>query len=285
MKNFYLNDFQIHDNGQDLGFIINQNYQGLDSPDIRLTSYDRPGQHGSVVSNQLYSGRNIILPGRISGPTVNQYRINRRTLQNLTRIVKDGNAVSQPVLLKFKTMDNLLLQTYVYLKSTFTMPDSSLNHGTFILNLYAPDYNLYSQSLGSYALTLPTSTGLVYPVIYPVIYPGITGGTISVTNEGDSNTPLTLTFNGPLTSPFITNLTTGETFATSLTLGIGDKLVVDMQKKTMLLNDSSNALQYFVLSNTWMELIPGVNVLKMGSALSSDMGNVLINFRSAYLGI
>lgn len=252
---------------------------------MRLSTYDKPGEHGAVVSNQLYSGRTIQLPGRISGQTIPDYNIRRRTLQNALRIIKDANAVSQAVLMQFQTDDDLLLQAYVYLQQAIQMPESSPNHAQFVLQLYAPDQNFYSQSLSSYNISLPSFSGLVYPVIYPVIYPASIGGQVTLTNGGDVNSPFQLTFNGPLTSPFITNLTTGETFATNITLNAGDQLMIDMGQKTMVLNGASNALSSFVLTNTWMQLIPGDNIFKLGSGLSSDAGSATVNFRSAYFGI
>src|SRR3954453_13860225 len=84
-----------------------------------------------------------------------------------------------------------------------------------------------------------------------------TGGSVTVNNAGDSNTFPVVTFNGPLTSPYINNTTTGEVFKVNRTLASGEVVVVDMQNKTMVLNATTNALQYFDSTNTWLSLTPG----------------------------
>jgi len=288
MQNLYLNSLQIHSSTQDLGFVINNNYQGFDNPVGRTPNYDKPGEHGNVVSNWLWSARTLQIPGRVSGATISEYNLNRRTLQNALRIIKDANGVSQPILMSFTTDDGLQLQANVYGQDgqqPVQFMEKSPNHANFILSLFAPDYRFYSQSQQSATIGLPVGGGVTLPVILPVTFPAATGGQQTVTNAGDENTPFVLTFYGPLTSPFITNLTTGESFNVNLTLNTGDVLVIDMAKKSMVLNGVSNALSNFVLSNIWMQLISGDNLIKLGSGLSSDTGYALLKFNSAYLGI
>ncbi len=275
----------MHSNSDNtIGYVVNS-HDGFDSPDVRLSSYNRPGEHGSVVTNQLYGGRTISLQGRIAAPTTTLYQQRRRDLQNALRIVKDSNAVSQPILLKFQTTDDLLLQTYIYAAKKLQFKERSPIFSEFYLELFAADYNFYDQSAQVVTVSPPTGGGAVYPVIYPITYAAKTGGSVTVNNAGDSNSFPVITFNGVLTSPYISNSTTGETFGVSVSLATGDTLVCDMQNKTMLLNSTTNALQYFVSTNTWLSLVPENNIITLGSGLSSDTGNVSITFRSAYIGV
>lgn len=283
----FLNGFQIHSNTVDVGLVLYKNWQGLEGPDMRLSSYVRPGEHGAQISNQLYGGRTITLPGRIAARDITTYQSLRRKLMEALRIIKDAKAVSQPVLLTFTTMDGLQLQANVYLKDTLQLPTNSLENANFLISLFSPDAPLYSQSVSTYSISMPTTTGVVYPVIYPVTYPAVNGGQAAVNNAGDMDTPMVIIFNGPLTSPFITNLTTGETFLIHYTIPAGQYIIVDTSKNpapSILLNGQSNMLQYFDLGNTWMELVPGNNNLKIGTSLTSDSGNVQVQFRSAYFG-
>jgi phage-related protein len=284
MKAIYIGSLQVHSNSTDVGYVVN-NHSGFDSPDIRLSQYNRPGEHGAVVTNQLYGGRTITLEGRIAAATSELYQQRRRALSSAVRIFKDANAVSQPVLLKFQTMDDLLLQTDIYSATRLEFKERTPVWCEYYLELFASDFNLYDQSAQTTSITPPTGGGVTYPVIYPVSYAASAGGTVTINNAGTSNTFPTVTFNGPLTAPFINNMTTGETFQINRTLIAGETLVVDMQSKTMLLNGTTNALQYFVSSNTWLSLIPGSNIVTLGSSLSSDTGNVTITYRSAYIGV
>src|SRR5215212_1575130 len=244
MKNISIGSIQIHSNTTDVGYVVNS-HDGFDAPEVRLSMYNRPGEHGSVVTNQLYGGRTITLEGRIAASSTTLYQQRRRDLQNALRIIKDASAVSQPILLKFQTTDDLLLQTYIYASKKLQFKERSPIFSEYYLELFAADYNFYDQSLQTTTLTPPTGGGVTYPVIYPVTYAAKTGGSVTVNNAGDSNTFPVVTFNGPLTSPYINNTTTGEVFKVNRTLAAGETLVVDMQNKTMVLNATTNALQYF----------------------------------------
>lgn len=288
MKNLFLNGLQIHSSLQEIGFVVEDGHQGFDDPNRRTPMYDKPGANDDVVSNSWYGARQLQIPGRVSGLTIAQHRLNRRSLQNALRIIKDLNGQALPILMTFQTDDDLFLQAEVHGQDgqqAVQFINKSLNHSGFVLNLVAPDHRFYSQSQQNVTVNLPSSSGLVYPVIYPVTYPAAIGGQATVNNAGDENTPFVLTFYGPLTNPFIKNLTTGESFQVNLTLNSGDFLTIDMLNNTMVLNNISNALSAFVLSNVWMELIPGDNVIQFGSGMSSDSGYSILSFRSAYLGI
>jgi hypothetical protein len=277
MKNLYINGLQIHSNTTDLGFVISQTSEGFEFPDIRLNHYDKPGEHGAIVSNQLYSARTFILQGRVSGATIAQYQLNRRLLQNAVRIVKDSNSAPIPLLLKFQTMDDLQLQANVYIAKLPKFKQKSLNHSEFYLELLAPDPYLYNQSATQQNINIPSGGGATYPVIYPVVYSAKTGGTANITNNGDAT--------GPLTSPFIKNLTTGDIFLVNYTLQTGDVLVVDMANKTMVLNGTTNAMQYFASGNAWINFPPGVNNVTFSSSISANTGTVAISYRDAYVGV
>ena len=291
MKSIYLANTQIHSNTVDLGFVVFIPITGLDFPLIRLTKYDKPGEHGSIIQTQFYGGRPIILTGRVSGATPTQYLQNRRKLTNLQSIILDSLNNAQPVLLSFTTLDNLALQCYVYASDPIQIVDKSLNHGNFTIKLFAPDPNLYDQSLQLSTISMPAGGGATYPVIYPITYAPVTGGNVTVTNSGNSYMSPLVTFNGPLTTPFINNLTTGQVFKINVALIAGDTMVVDMASKTMLLN-GNNGLQYFDSNNSWISLAgisianpSGQNIISLGSSLSSDSGNVVIASRNSWIGV
>lgn len=285
MQNIYINSLQIHSNTTDIGYVVYNPDTGMDFPEVRLTKYFKPGDHGAVVANQLYGGRPIQLNGRISGNTIAQFESNRRALEAALAIVKDANAVSQSLLLKFLTMDNLSLQAQIYVNNPPQLVRQSLNHALFYLDLYAPDPNFYDQSQQSFTLNIPSGGGVAIPVIFPMVLAAKTGGSVTINNSGDAYSPPVLTITGPLTSPYIANLTTGNVFKVNLTLASSDILVVDMAAKTMVLNGNTNALQYWDSGNTWWKLAPGNNLVTLGSSLSADTGNVQVAFRNAYLGI
>lgn len=283
MQKIYINGLQIHSNTQDLGFVVNT-MKGLDYPDVREGPYDKPGEHGVVVPNEFYGGRPILVNGRVSGTTVNQHYTNRRLLSNALSISLNSLNIASPILLQFTTMDNLNLQCYCRRSRKPEFTEKSLNHSTFLIELLAEDPNLYDQSIQTSSVSTPSGGGAIYPVIYPVTYAAQTGGTIVINQSGNSYMFPVITLNGPLTSPIITNLTTGDVFQVNYSLLSGDTMVIDMANKTMLLN-GNNAMQYFNLNNTWVSLLAGNNTIKLATSLSADKGNAVISFQNSYIGV
>lgn len=268
-----------------MGFVVYIPLKGLEYPGVRLNPYQKPGEHGAVVPNEYYDGRTIELSGRIYHPTIATYLQYRRALSNALRIVQNSLNIAQPIILKFTTLDGLTLQSNCFPSQPLQLIDKSPNHCEFIIDLFAPDPNLYEASTQKITVSVPTGGGATYPAIYPLTYAAKVGGSQIITNAGDSDTFPIVTFNGPLTSPYITNQTTGVSFQANISLLAGDVLVVDMANKTMILNGTTNAMQYFNITNTWLSLQPGDNLIKMGSGISADSGNARFDYQNAYIGI
>lgn len=286
MRTFTANDLLLHDIAQidSLGYGIHTPVDGLDFPAIRLSSYDKPGEHGAEVSNQLYGARQVDLTGIVFGDTIVSYNERRRALQAAFRIVRN-NYISLPILCKFKNDDGLDLQFYAYLKDKVKMAEEWLNHANWFVTLFAPDPNLYAQLLQTVTLALTGVGGSIYPVIYPVTYgTGGAGGSAVCTNNGDANTWPIITLSGQLTNPIITDLATNETFLFNGTIASGDTLVIDMQKKTMVLNATTNAMSGFAQTNTWLSFVPGVNTIILTTDDIADDGSLSIAFHDAYIG-
>src|SRR4051812_8227555 len=90
MFEFMLGDLQLH--GPDLAnFDLKRPIQGLEAPEYRISSYDKPGEDGGVVSNALYGMRQITLIGRVAGSNPEQYEENRRALLDACAIRRDSN--------------------------------------------------------------------------------------------------------------------------------------------------------------------------------------------------
>jgi Siphovirus-type tail component, C-terminal domain len=284
MKKFQIGDLVIHDITQsdDLGYALHTPVSGLDFPAIRLAQQDKPGEHGSLISNQLYGGRQVDLTGIVWGDDLVTYNLRRRQLQAAIRIIRN-NFMSEALLCKFTTDDGLLFQFSPF-ASKLKMDDELPTHANFMLTLTDPDPNIYDQNLSSVVISPPSGGGAVYPVTYPVLYEPSTGGSGNANNIGDANTYPIFYFNGPLTNPLLLNLATGETFQVNATIPAGHQLVVDMAKKTMVLDGITNWMFSFVQSNTWISFVPGNNVLILTTSDSDDSGVLNIAFRSAFIG-
>lgn len=119
-----------------------------------------------------------------------------------------------------------------------------------------------SQSSG--VTGLPSSSGgLTIPFTIPfVIASTVVSGSVSLTNPGNESGPVVLRIDGPCQGPVITHASSSTTaqlvFASTLSLGAGEWLTVNMDARTALANDQSSRSAY-ITSRGWSAFDPGVN--------------------------
>jgi phage-related protein len=283
MKNFYIDNLLLHSNVADTGYVIKQTIQGLEMPPIRLASYDKIGEWGAFISNQLYGGRLITLEGYVYSPDITTYNVNRRALQSILQINKDSNSIPLSHLLKFTTMDNLSLQVECYLKN-LTMEMTGLNNADFAIDLYAPDFGLEQQTATIQTMSTSQGGGVIIPVILPAIFAPATGGSIVATNNGDVPAYPIITLNGPLTNPILQSDTLLRFLDLNYSITTGQTIVIDMKNRTIMAGNTP-ILSALVAGSNWFWLNPGANTLRLLTSNSSDTGNAQIVFRDTYIGI
>lgn len=286
MKAIYIDGTQIHSNTNNtLGYFIKTPIEGLDIPEIRNTTYDRSGEHGSYTPNQLYSGRLITLEGKVfSHISVADFESKRRALQSLCRIEKDDIGVPVFKTLKFTSMDDRDYAVYGFV-TDFKMARNGLYSDEFQITFQCEDHGVYAEEVQLSILTPPTGGGVVYPVIYPVIYAAALGGTVIVTNNGTENTYPSLHLLGPLTQPVITNITTGKYMALSLNIAADEAVAINMKDKIITLNDNTPIIQYKSLASEWWWLQPGSNTLLLTTGDIADTGTCIVTWQDNYIGI
>lgn len=117
---------------------------------------------------------------------------------------------------------------------------------------------------------LPASSGgITWPHAWPETWSATTvSGTVTLTNPGTQAGPLVIRIDGPVTGPQISHqgITGGSiTFSSSLTLGTGEWLTINMDTRQVLANDQSNRAQY-ITSRGWFSFDPGVNTFSFTAA-------------------
>lgn len=288
MKNAYLNTLQIHDNTQNIGFWLKPNIQGLEMPDIRLPSFDRPNIDGAFVPNQLYGGRAITLEGKVSGSgDLATYRTRRAQLEGVAKIYRPDGVLS-PITFKFKTMNDLELQAEVYVKK-LKFPDRLITAGDYNLDLYAPNIRLLSQVLHQEQLNIFEGGGM--PIPMPIPMDMSAGGTVllPISNSGNYSSFPYYVIRGTIDDPTVSNITTGKSFSLNYTLtSSSERIEVDVENRTVLYFSSptatgANIRQYF--SGDWFELEPGNNSIKLVVADITDSGYMSVQWRDAFIGI
>ncbi|GIT80176.1 hypothetical protein LLS1_18450 [Leifsonia sp. LS1] len=122
------------------------------------------------------------------------------------------------------------------------------------------------------ATRLPaTSGGFTYPHTYPYVIASTTvSGQVFLTNPGNETGPVTLRIDGPVKGPVVTH-TAGDLkrqlqFATSLELGVGEWIDVDMENHLVLANGQSSRAGW-VTQRGWSGFEPGLNTWAFTAAV------------------
>lgn len=259
--------------------------EGLESPEYRTSNYFKPGEHGAHVSNQFYGGRRFTLVGTIQNKSVAIFEQKRREFLKIFGISKDQYGIAQPHTMQFITPDDLALQLSFYVMTQPKLVRRYLNHADFFLDLYTPDFAIFSQSETTHTIGVPDGGGIIYPVIYPAVYDPAFGGVEIINNGGTAEYYPDITLTGPLTDPILTNQTIDAFIQLDLMLDAGEIATVDMKNKIIKRSTGASLLADLVSGSEFWHLEPGENVVKLLTGSSSDVGSVTIKSRDAYLGI
>lgn len=262
----YLDTYHLHSLSTTLPTRVGYPLDGLDSPEIRLSSYNNPGAHGQTISNALYGGRVVAVQGSVRGNDTISYRANKQALATAVGLQNDTSGFPIPRLLKVTLGDGLTYQLPV-ITTKFNNPEQYPTRSLWQLDLTATQWYLESDQLSS------ASVGLPQP-----------GGTITVTNSGTAMAYPTITFPGPVISPVISNNTTGQKIALNLTLVTGDTIVINTKERTITQGGSTNKIGALMAGSSFWGLAPGDNVITY-SANQYDTSTASLVWRSAIGGI
>lgn len=285
MKNIYLDTFKIHDwQSNTNGIYVANPIEGLEFPELRQASYDRPGEYGAFVANNLYGGRSITLNGNIFSLTsAVDFEAKRRAFILALRLVKDLNAEIQPIVLKFTTMDDLALEVDVHVRD-FRMRRDLLQGAEFMIDLYAPEYFLRSQITQSTSVSRAVGGGGIIPIIIPAVLGASVGGLATINNQGTAEAFPLLYLSGPLTNPIIQNNTINRYIQLMMTINTGEQVIIDMRDKTIM-NGFQSVLGQKTSGSQFWWLTQGNNNISVLTDSSSDTGSVQVQWQNSYLGI
>lgn len=287
MKAIYLNTTQIHSYTGYPNVFVSPRIQGLEIPEVRLSTYSRPNADGGVVANQLYGGRLITLQGKVLADDIDTYRATRRNLESAVRIMRDDNGNTTPIILKFTTMDDLELQIEVYTRS-FVMPDTNVLASDFKVDFYSPDFYIQGQELHSQNLFVFQGGGMAIPMAIPLNMSVGASAVNVLQNNGNVEAFPIITFYGPLQDPTLTNETTGESLSIIHALSSGQLIVVDTKNHTVSYYATEGGSATNIrseLSGDFLTFAPGENSIKLTDAGGDPAGYVSMVWRDSFSGI
>ena len=128
--------------------------------------------------------------------------------------------------------------------------------------------------------------GMEIPMAIPMdMSGGGGGGEITMANDGNYEAFPRFLFAGPLTTPTLTNVTTGKVLNVNTSLAtFDDKLEVDVFLRTARFLPSGTNARRYISGDFWTMAI-GNNTIKLGSASFNTTGRASIYFRSHWLNI
>lgn len=247
---------------------------GWGSPGSKSSGTSREGEHGeSPAPNPKLAARTLQLTGRIEAPTILLRQQAEHRLQ----------AALSLDLFDLTVVDGIPLTVHAQRKGEVSRADDTDTKVTWQAELNCPDPLRYGSDQ-QLLLNLPSVTGGVrFPLRFPVRFTGssVTGdGT--VTNSGNETAPSVVTFTGPLTTPRLTNLSTGQWVQYNDVLAGSDFVVIYLRNPMVALLQGT-ALRTGKVSTggggTW-GVAPGANPISFRAAAGS--GTALLAFADSY---
>lgn len=275
-----VNGYTINDPTSATTCYLDEPVDGLGLPPVRTSSGNYSGRDGGYVGSQFYGMRLITMTGRFFSSSPANLEAARKALAAAVA------ASSVTLTITTNAGGQYLINCYL---DELDMPiQKSPNTAPFSLTLIAADPIIYDNSAGgtmSATVNLSIGGGVTWPISWtPVTWaPGAQPTVIN--NAGQVNIYPVITLTNQMTSPVITNKTTGQFFSLSgLTTSAGDTVVIDMLNRTVLLNGGS-VLPFVNTSSTWWALIPGNNSVALNTNNSADTVVATVTYKTGYRGI
>lgn len=172
--------------------------------------------------------------------------------------------------------------TYVRQEGDAVTQIVSATEGTFAIGLVAPDPLKYSIEEHIASAKLPVTTGgLTVPITVPFSIDAVTvSGVVAVSNDGNYPVSPRILIYGPVDTPKVTNLDTGEILQVNLTLAPGEWIDLDLDRHTAMLNGTSSRRGY--VTGQWFSLTPGDNLIAFNAPTYNASAEIQVVWRDAW---
>jgi hypothetical protein len=223
--------------------------------DPTLSPVQKTRASGATVGDSFSTGRTMTITGLIISTSAAQQSQDWDTL---------NAAISRQSTLMQVSESGRVRWVMVSRSSAITPNKINAWMSGFTVQVFAKDWRKFGSPLTDYTL-LPSSVGgYSYPGFkFPYDIPARSlSGQVTLNNPGNEVGPVVLQVNGPATGPAITHRGSGAqlTFASNLVLGVGEFLLIDMEKKSVLANGQPGASRNaFITNRGWSGFDPGDN--------------------------
>jgi hypothetical protein len=240
--------------------IVMESLTGWGSPGARTGMADKARAHGAWVGDSFLRPRNLAAAGHVLGESP-------QAAQDAVEALIEACGLS---LREFAVTETDRTR-HVYAQRTDEVIVTWLTDrvAKWSIQLVAPDPRKFGADLWGTA-GLPIATGgLTVPFTVPFsVDSTVERGQVSLTNEGNIAGPVRLRIDGPVTGPIVTHVSSGRSlvFASTVSLGAGEWIDVDMEARTVLANGQASR-NGWVTSRGWSQFEPGVNTWSFTAAV------------------
>jgi len=251
-------------------------WTGLDGAETAGQVVQRAGDHGAWPTPQFYAARAVTLTVQATARTQALRDVARAFLHQAIPVGSDSSLATlrwdepTPVQLGVRRSGRIA-ETYM-----------TLTDVVFSVPLIAPDPRKYGTVLRTASSTqAPTAAGLAPPLTPPLTLPaGAPPMLVSCTNLGSFETRPLVTITGPITTPSVVNVTTGQAITfTGMVLASTDVLTVDLLAKQAALNGVYRPADP---SSSWWVLPPGTTTVQVTGTASTG-AQMTVAWRDAWI--
>jgi len=253
--------------------------RGFESPMVEVAKHPLAGRHGITVHRTFWRERIIRLEFALRANTISDYATLRKNFMEAWDLPRSGNTI-----IPFTTTDGKSLQLTANISNVIEggFEPGNITVGRIRVEIICGDPNLFGQTLNEETLSPPVAGGVTLPTVIPFAL-STSGGSMTITNNGNGISYPTIRISGPATNAHVRNSTLGVQFNITNPLTAAQYVDIDPWEQTVLLNGTTNWIQYFDGSWWWLE--PGSNSVQFNSDDNDPAASVRLQWRHAYLGI
>lgn len=262
---------------------IVQRWSGMGAPTMRVSDSDKPQDYGSFLGPDLFDARHLRIDLTVRGNTPSDVVAKVDALLAEWHVdSRTDTTVTKPLTLRLPGQETRRLFGRPR-RSTFETARIIGNRVDGSLEYFAADPRWYSDTLHTQGLVLAVATtGRGYNKSFDYGYGGSgSSGTVVIVNDGSIGTLPVVRFTGPVTNPFIENVTTDKTLRLAYTLLTGEFIDVDFAEATVLLGGTAS--RYYAKSGDFFELIPGDNEVRFGADAYDAAASATVDWRDAWI--
>jgi len=271
-------------------YVLLKRYNGFSFTPVTHRTTRFPFQNGVTIQNSDGEPREISF----------EIMIKADTLGALETLIENLSDQFNPLTTSGLYGDGFGLLVYekangdtrrIYCKASGSTLDMGVRNGTSqkaVIKLYAADPAWYSAT--SHIEYLAGSGDAMFPWSFPWVVGGI-APSLTLTNDGTLDAPITVIITGPITNPVLTNTTTSKVITITKDLAGGEsfKLSTEIGEQYAYFNASGvapvNGMPYVDVASEFFQLVPGTNVITLTNDAATDPAGASIEWSDRYVGV